>query len=96
MSSSLWAVPWPDAMNFECIVMIRKSVLKLECNQKLAYVMNTFLRNIQSHLFPVWDGKSIFYQYPRELASSLPKYRLTKLTTKDFPHNAITLPKKHP
>lgn len=48
LSSSLWAVPLSQAVITECIVMIRKSVLRLECDRKLVYVMNTL-----SHLFPV-------------------------------------------
>lgn len=41
LSSSLWAVPLVIAVITECIVVIRKSVLRLECHRKLAHMMNT-------------------------------------------------------
>lgn len=51
LSFSLWLFLHPEAIITECIVIIRKSVLQLECQRKLVYVMNAL-----SHLFPVLEA----------------------------------------
>lgn len=81
----LWAVP--QAVISECIVIIRKSVLQLECHRKLAYVMNA-LQNTLRLSFPeleavhcMWDffeGRHRLpnSQNPWKLTSSIRKFRL--------------------
>lgn len=54
-ATSLWAVPLFQAIT-ECIVIVRKSVLRLECHRKLAYVMNTLQkwRTLRATCFECW------------------------------------------
>lgn len=62
-SSCLWVVSLFQAVITECIVMIRKSVLQLECHRKVAYVMTTLQENAVSHSFPVLEADPSMWDF---------------------------------
>lgn len=82
------------AVAAECIVMIRKSVLWLECLRKLAYVMNALQKNTVKHSFPVLETDHyewVFFEGRQRLPTgSVHSQRLTLDHSVDK-HSSVTL-----